>query len=639
MLKKIVITLFVLIMIAVIGIVSLIVFVDPNNFRGFISQTVKSKTGYELTIEGDLRWHIWPQISILTDSIKLSDQGAAKPILTADNMRLDVELTPLFSKHLSIKNVLIKSAVINVTDDSQGQIAKGLDSRTTTVNNTQSQSLPAKHEPSNKASSWSLMFNKLVVADSTVVWQKNKDFINFRNIDITLEQKSDKHVDVSLSGNMNRDQQDLIANVNANVDLAQFPEKAVIQLNNVDYDYKGVGVPSGQMKGSITGTVDYQRSPLMLSSRDLAFSINENNFSGSVSVNLDNKANINLALKTDNIDITPFLNDQQKSTEKVAIQQTTPVVTTVKTASNQLDFLNDFNAKISFNADQMRINKIVLSRLNMDAQNQDGVTTFKNLSFDMNGGQIKATGSANGKQKVTQVKLNTQIANVNLGSLFSDLEIKNDLKGAFNATGDLSTNTLTSSDLLGALQGKLAVVVTGVRLENINIPNIIQTTVSQYTKDILSAENQQKYTEFHQLSANANLNKGNMELTSLKANSATLDVDGTGRVGMVDRDLDVDLQVKMLGGWNGKSETIAKLQQVTIPLRIYGQFASLHYQIQAEKLIKDLLGDKLQQQLDKLKDRFQRGESNRELATDSKSKTKSKAVDILGGLVDKIEKK
>jgi Uncharacterized protein involved in outer membrane biogenesis len=88
MIKKILITLLVLILLTAIGIVSLIIFVDPNNYRGFISDTVKDKTGYELTIDGNLRWHIWPQVSILTDSVKLSDIDAKKPILTADNMRL-----------------------------------------------------------------------------------------------------------------------------------------------------------------------------------------------------------------------------------------------------------------------------------------------------------------------------------------------------------------------------------------------------------------------------------------------------------------------------------------------------------------------------------------------------------------------
>ena len=46
MIKKILVALFILILVIAISIVSLIVFVDPNNFRGYISQTIKEKTGY-----------------------------------------------------------------------------------------------------------------------------------------------------------------------------------------------------------------------------------------------------------------------------------------------------------------------------------------------------------------------------------------------------------------------------------------------------------------------------------------------------------------------------------------------------------------------------------------------------------------
>ena len=165
MIKKILLTLLILIILAVAGIIALVVFVNPNHFKGFISETVKDKTGYELTIDGDLRWHIWPQISILTDSVKLEDEGAKKPLLTADNMRLDVELFPLFSKQLAVKNVLVKSAIINISDESKGQVAKK-SKPTTTVNQNKTE------QNQNAKSKWSFTLNKLEIADSTVVYQQ-----------------------------------------------------------------------------------------------------------------------------------------------------------------------------------------------------------------------------------------------------------------------------------------------------------------------------------------------------------------------------------------------------------------------------------------------------------------------------------
>ncbi len=41
-----------------------------------------------------LRWHVWPQLSILSGRMTLTARGAEEPVIRADNMRLDVALLP-----------------------------------------------------------------------------------------------------------------------------------------------------------------------------------------------------------------------------------------------------------------------------------------------------------------------------------------------------------------------------------------------------------------------------------------------------------------------------------------------------------------------------------------------------------------
>lgn len=627
MIKKILVTLFIFILIIAIGIVSLIVFVDPNNFRGFISDTVKDKTGYELTIEGDLRWHIWPQISILTDSVKLYDTGAQKPILLADNMRLDVELFPLFSKKLAVKNVLVKSAVINITDESKGQISKNKEENSANINSNQ---LP-KPKDRKSSSNWTFTLNKLEVADSTIVLQHNEDIINFRNLNLTVEQDDNQKVSVDLKGNIDRNQQDLSYLANADIDLTQYPEKVKIALNKFDYTYKGITVPTGELQGSMNGIFDYQQNPQALKSQNVKFSVNDNTFTGNINLKLDKKPYAELELKSDKVDFTPFITSKEKSSENVTIQQTTPAVSPVAKTSNELSFLNGFNAKTKLNIKELVANKIVLNNIHADIVNDEGIATFKDISFDLAKGHITTTGSANGKQKNALIKLNTKINDVDLNTFFSEIEVSKDLEGLFNASGNVEVNTITASKLLESLQGNLAITITNARLDNINIPSIIEEAASKYTKDISTPDSQKRYTEFQKIEANASLNKGDLDLTSLTATSPLLEVvESSGKVGMIERDLDVNLNVKMLGGWNGKNETIAKLQQLVIPLHIYGKFANLHYQIDLGKIIKDLFNDKWQQSLDNLRNKLENQDPNDD---SKKSKNKQKAAKILGEIL------
>ena len=628
MIKKILITLLILILLTAIGIVSLIVFVDPNNYRGFISDTVKDKTGYELTIDGNLRWHIWPQVSILTDSVKLSDIDAKKPILTADNMRLDVELFPLFSKKLEVKNVFIKSAIINITDDSKGQVYKHKAEQLPSANESQTTQTNQQKD----SSKWAFTLNKLEVSDSTVVLQNKDDFINFRNINLAIIQKADKKIAIDVKGNIDRNQQNFSYVADADVDLTLFPEKAVIDLKKFDYTYKGIALPTKELKGNLKGVINYQHNSKQLTSKDLSFSVNENYFSGALNANFDKKPYIDLTVTSNELNLTPFLEKDKKTNENITIQQTPPVVSNVTKVDNELNFLNSFNAKAKLDIKKLNINKMILNNINVALANNDGVATFQNISFDFAKGHIAATGMANGKQKYTQIKLIPKVTNIDLNTFFNQMETPNDLEGLFNANGDIEVNTLSGNKLLESLKGNLSINVTNAKLNKININSIIENAATKYTKDISSTENMKNYTEFSKISTDAYLNKGNLELTTLNALSPTLEViDGSGRVGMTQKDLDINMNIKILGGWNGKSNTIAKLQKLVIPLRIYGQFSKLHYQLDIGQVIKDLFNDKLQESLDKFRIKLE----NRNSKDDSKSKSKQKAVDMLENLLSK----
>ncbi|RKS84637.1 AsmA protein [Orbus hercynius] len=639
MIKKILLTLLILIVLIVAGIISLVVFVDPNNFRGFISSTVKEQTGYELRIDGDLRWHIWPQISILTDSVRLEDQGAKKPILTADNMRLDVELLPLFSKELVVKNVLVKSAVINITDESKGSVAKGNKS-TTTVNQTQTDK-----PKETSGSGWRFALNKLDIVDSTIVYQQEKDLISFRDINIAIEQKDSKNISLDLSGSVNRDQQDLRYTLSADANLANFPQAAQIDLHQLTYNYKGVGVPTGQLKGEVKATFNYQQSPFTLDSQDFNITVNGNSINGKLKANLEQKPYFEALLTADKFDLTPFLTSspQSQQTDVTKSTQSQPVVANKAASGNELAFLQTFNAKFNLSINQVIADKVIINNFVIDANNQNGVATLNKVNLDIAKGHVTANGSANGNQTKALVKLATQASNIDLSVLLGQLALADSLVGQLNVDGNIAMNTINPEKIMGALTGDLAVKVNNARLENLNIQRIIQNAVSQYSKTAVTEEQYQKYTELHEISADASFADGDMNLSSIKALSATLDVTGSGRVGLTKQDLDVNLAVKILSGWNGDSKTIQKLQQMAIPLRIYGPFTQLHYRVEADKIIKDVLSNKLQNEIDKLKGRLG---NNEQTSTDEQSNTtdtdktqdeKPKAKELLGNFLNKIK--
>ncbi|WP_258397962.1 AsmA family protein [Lonsdalea populi] len=117
--KRLFTALVILLVVLAAGMSALVVLINPNDFRGYMTRQVAARSGYQLTLDGDLRWHVWPQLSILSGGMSLSAPGAQAPMVSAENMRLDVKLWPLLSHRLEVKQVMLKGAVVRLTPESQ----------------------------------------------------------------------------------------------------------------------------------------------------------------------------------------------------------------------------------------------------------------------------------------------------------------------------------------------------------------------------------------------------------------------------------------------------------------------------------------------------------------------------------------
>ena len=158
-------TLMILLVVLVAGFSALVLLVNPNDFRAYMVKQVAARSGYQLQLDGPLRWHVWPQLSILSGRVVLTAEGASEPLVRADNMRLEVALWPLLSHQLSVKQVMLKGAVIQLTP--QTEAVRGKDAPVAPKDNM----LPDLAEDKG----WSFDIARLRVADSVLVFQHEDD--------------------------------------------------------------------------------------------------------------------------------------------------------------------------------------------------------------------------------------------------------------------------------------------------------------------------------------------------------------------------------------------------------------------------------------------------------------------------------
>lgn len=593
MVKKVMLALLILILLCIVGITCLILFVNPNHFRSLISETIEEKTGYVLTIEGDLRWHIWPQISILTGAVRLEDEGAQKPLLSADNMRLDVALWPLFSKKLDVKTIFAKSATVNITDESKGKVHKR---KSAMVSSSTASSLKTE-EPSH--SKWSYSLKKLELDDSTLILQiGEKENLNFRNLNLMIAQKNPAVVAMTLQGTLNRDQRDFNYDLMGTIGIHNFPECMPINISRFSYQIQGADLPKTGLSGEITAAIAYQKYPLRIQTRHLTLKIGESTLTGKIGYSVQNNhPMVLIQLEGDTLDLTPF--GASSKTETAPPSPMSPVMTATD-EGNQLNFLTRFDADLTLKIRKIFTKKLILQNGYMRITNRNGVAELNPASFNIAQGTITLTGRANGNIPRTYVELQTVVSHIALEQILKELNISDNISGTIQGRGIFKTDSLKRARWLSALRGDMDFSIKHARLDNLNMQQIIQMAVAQVSKDAVSSKLQEKYTEFHELSASADLMDSQLTLDPLVAVSETLSASGKGTIDLLKKNVDIRLNVKILSGWNEKSETIAKLQKVTIPLRVYGQLSQLHYQVDLNKILQD----QWQKGLNKLKDKY-----------------------------------
>lgn len=105
-----------LLALVIVGVVGLLLFVDPNKYRGDIQRTAKEHTGRELAIYGKLELKIFPWLALSVHDVQLSNPPGfgSQPFLTVKNASIGVKLLPLLSKQIEVSKVALDGVNVNL---------------------------------------------------------------------------------------------------------------------------------------------------------------------------------------------------------------------------------------------------------------------------------------------------------------------------------------------------------------------------------------------------------------------------------------------------------------------------------------------------------------------------------------------
>lgn len=591
--RRILTTLMILLAVVVAGLTALVLLVNPNDFRAYMVHKVAERSGYQLELDGPLRWHVWPQLSILSGRMTLTAPGAAEPVVRADNMRLDVALMPLLSHQLQVKQVMLKGAVIQLTPQTEAVRSQG--APVVPHDNT----LPLVPEDNG----WSYDVRKLQVADSVLFFQhEDGEQVTVRDIHLQMDQDEYHHATLDFSGRVNRDQRDLALSFSAEVQGGDYPHSLKADISQLNWQLRGAELPADGVSGQGSLQASWQENEKKISFDNLNLTANGSAISGDASVILDDQADWKLNLHATTLDLDSLLMHSSPATDAGAAQQGQSQPRQLRPVIADSDIQNDyaslrgFSAHLSLVADQLQWRGMKFTQVKSDITNQLGLLTINQLQGELDGGLISLPGSLDVRGDTSQASFQPKLDNVEIATILKAFNYSLNLTGKLSLTGDFSGERIDAEDFRRRWQGDAQLRMSNTRTEGLNFQQLVQQAVERST-NVQAQENYDNATRLDAMSSELQLAQGQVTLKNLQGQSEMMALTGQGDLNLLKENCDMHFNVRVLGGWKGESKLIDKLKQTAIPLRIYGKWQELSYSLQVDQVLRRQLQDEAKQRL------------------------------------------
>lgn len=583
--RRVITTLAILFVVVVAGMTTLVLLVNPNDFRAYMIKQVEQRSGYRLDVSGDLRWHVWPTLSILAGRMSLTAPGAPAPVVTAENMRLDVHLLPLLSHQLSVSQVMLKNAVIRLTPDSEARKPQNAPVG------------PQDAQPAPSDNGWTFDISELQVVDSLLIWQQpGGNEINVRDLNLSMEQDSHKQARIKLSSRVSRNQRTLDLALKGQLVAANYPHQLSGEIESLEYTLAGADLPPQGIKGNLSLKGEWNGNNGRFRVPQLQLSANDSALQGSAEGSLNAPQRYALNLHASELNLDNLLGDTlpAETGEQRATVTRAPVIAMPRERHSEDSPLNAIDLALTLRADQTRWRGLEMTDVQLAASNQQGLLTLTTLQGKLGAGHFSLPGAVDLRRPVAHVTLQPQLNQIALQPLLRALALPQTLQGEISLAGELAGDELSLDAAKRQWQGRAEIQLQNARLSALNLQQMVRRAVerasSRVTSDAPAEESLQ------QLSGQAEIHRGLLTFRQLQGSSNHMALQGGGQVNLPERQLDVTLGIT-LNGWQGDDKLVAALSQQAIPLRMYGSWDDVQYTLPVDQVLRQKLQDEAKSRL------------------------------------------
>jgi uncharacterized protein involved in outer membrane biogenesis len=298
---------------------------------------------------------------------------------------------------------------------------------------------------------------------------------------------------------------------------------------------------------------------------------------------------IRLRLAANTLHLDPWLPQPASQKDGGGAPAAAAPAASEKAVEPDLRFLKSWRVNAQMQIEQMHLRGLQLDHLRATAKGERGLFTLDPLRFELSGGQVSEKASLDASRYPATWTESIHASRIRLGPVLKALADMDLIEGTMQLETDLKATGLLPDTAKKSLNGRGQVSLTDGRVKGFDIAGTLRN---------LAAPGKQggpQYTDFAQLQGSFVIRNGIAKNSDLFMASPLFRLTGEGTVDLPKSSLDYHVKPRLVGTLVGQGDTLTVRKGLTVPLHIFGPFASprVQPQIDARELISDVIQKRL----------------------------------------------
>ena len=616
-----------LVLVIAAGIVITLV-IDPNDYKDEIVQAVKTRTGRDLKIGGDIKLSLFPWLGVELKALELSNAPGFGdvPLARIRAAGVKVKLLPLFQKKLEVDKILLDGLALNLAKNRAGRGNwEGL---------TGKEKPAAPEEKATGAGLAGFSIGGVSVRDAELNWEDQTSGARYhvRKLALTTgELAPGKTADVTLGFDLESGQPAVATPVALRMQLSFDSGTQELNVPELNLELAGLAL-SAKLRGlkmldaptldgelhvkpfNLRALLDKLNMPYAaadkdaltqvaldapfhfgsgrLALKDLKLTLDRSELKGSFELRDFAKPayRFDLALNELVLDrYLPAARTGAPAAPAAAAAPPAPVAAEAPSALRQLaiDGQLRVHALSAFGIKASAVAATVNAR--------DGVLRLSPLQAKLYDGGYDGAIGYDARPAVPLLTTSQSLTGVQLGPLLKDAGVYDKFSGKANLTAKLGGRGADAAAIKASLNGDATIRIQDGKIEGVDLRKIVNETRALADqlrgKPARATPKSSDTTEFSQLTASLQVANGIASNNDLLLDGPYLHATGRGTADLGKERLDYALKVTL-------TEDPAK-KGVTAHLRVSGPFSALDYQVEWGDVLKEQAGKQLEKKLEK----------------------------------------